>query len=82
MNMNNILKDCHTEKDAKALTEIMGYTSTIYEMINKCCDALDEFTFQSKELIMLNRLIYEAKGMFSDFDYETREIKENDRITL
>ena len=70
MNMNDILKDCHTEKDARTLAQIMGYLSMAKEMIDKCSDELNNFTFQSKELVNLNRLIFEVKGLLSDFDYE------------
>lgn len=28
MNMNDILKNCHTEKDVITLAQIMGYLST------------------------------------------------------
>lgn len=70
MNMNDILKDCHTEKDARTLAQLMGYLSMAKEMIDKCSDELNNFTFQSKELVNLNRLIFEVKGLLSDFDYE------------
>lgn len=70
MNMNDILKDCHTEKDARTLAQVMGYLSMAKEMIDKCSDELNNFTFQSKELVNLNRLIFEVKGLLSDFDYE------------
>lgn len=70
MNMNDILKDCHTEKDARTLAQVMGYLSMAKEMIDKCSDDLNNFTFQSKELVNLNRLIFEVKGLLSDFDYE------------
>lgn len=70
MNMNDILKDCHTEKDARTLAQIMGYLSTAKEMIDKCNDELNNFTFQSKDLVNLNRLVFELKGLLYDFDYE------------
>lgn len=70
MSMNDILKDCHTEKDARTLAQVMGYLSTAKEMIDKCSNELNNFTFQSKELVNLNRLIFEMKGLLSDFDYE------------
>lgn len=70
MNMNDILKDCHTEKDARTLAQVMGYLSVTKEMVDKCSDELNNFTFQSKELVNLNRLIFEMKGLISDFDYE------------
>ena len=69
MNMNDILKDCHTEKDARILAQVMGYLSAVKEMIDKCSDELNNFTFQSKETLNLNRLVFEVKGMLSDFDY-------------
>ena len=70
MNMNDILKDCHTEKEARTLAQVMGYLSTAKEMIDKCSNELNNFTFQTKELVNLNRLIFEVKGLLSDFDYE------------
>ena len=58
MNINDILKNCHTEKDAITLAQIMGYLSTAKQMIDKCGNELNNFTFQSKELVNLNRLIF------------------------
>lgn len=70
MNVNDILKDCHTERDIDTLALIMGYLCTAKQMIDKCNNKLDNFTFQSRETLNLNRLVSEVKGMLSDFDYE------------
>lgn len=70
MIVNDILKDCHTEKDAKTLAEVMGYLSATYGIINKTTEALDRFTFTSSELLKLNRIVSEAKGLFSDSSYD------------
>lgn len=71
MNMiiNDILKDCRTEKDVIALSKIMANLVTIKEMIDGCCNELNNFTFLNEELVNLNRLIFEMKGLLSDFDY-------------
>ena len=70
MIVKNILKDWHTEKDAKTLAAVMGYLSAIHDMINKTTETLDGFTFQSNDLLKLNRIVSEAKGLFSDFSYD------------
>lgn len=70
MNIDELLKNCHTEKDAITLAQVMGYLSVAEQMVDKCSEELNNFTFQSKELENLNRLILEMKILLTDFEYE------------